>query len=223
MANRITVTALSVILAAGASAQVSWYSNEGQWSGNLVDPVSWTEDFSGFTADQSFVSSPVSIASGTLAQVGTGISFRNLVDVPLFSATDNNGTSHASLFVNGGGAGEIKIDVALSLSVPVSALSFRTWGAATSEGTTVMLYSGGSLVGTRNLSNGNNRFTGFVMTGGTVDRILFVARTTVAGTVGEGFGLDTIQASAAPVPEPGVLLGGGLALMGFLGGRRRSR
>jgi len=221
MTNRLALTALISAFAVGATAQVAWYGNEGSWTSNLVDPLSWSENFSGFGADQSFVAAPVSIAGGTLAQVGTGISFRNLVDVPLLATSDNNGTAHASMFVNGGGPGETRIDVALNLSAAVSALSFRTWGANTLEGTTVQLFSGGTLLGTRNISNGSNRFTGFVVTGNTVDRIVFVSRTTIAGPGGEGFGLDDIKASAAPVPEPGTLIGVGLALMGLLGGRRR--
>lgn len=223
MTSRLAISALIAAAAVGASAQVSWFANENSWSNNLVHPVSWTEDFSGFTADQSFVNSPVAIAGGSFSQVGTGIAFRNLVDVPPIATSDNNGTAHASMFVNGGGPGEIRIDVALNLTSAVSALSFRTWGAATSEGTTVQLFSGGTMIGSQNISNGNNRFTGFVVTGNTVDRIVFVARTTVPGTAGEGFGLDDIKASTAPVPEPGLLLGSGIAILGIVRGRKLRR
>lgn len=223
MRLRASLLTAALITAAASQAQLVWYGTRAGWDSARPATIAWSENFGGFTADRQFRTQTVAFAGGTLRQSGFNLNFRNLVDVPALATPDNNGTANASMFVNSGGPGERESVVVMALSAPVTALSFATWEAASAEGVTVSVYSGAALLGSRALGNGNGEFTGFVLgPGQTADRLTFSATTLVPGNTGEGFGLDDVSATTQPVPEPGLALGIGVALVGVLGRRRRA-
>jgi hypothetical protein len=222
MRTRAIFLPAAVLVAASSPAQLVWYGTRSGWDAARPATLAWAEDFSGFTSDRQFRTQAVAFAGGTLRQTGFNLNFRNIVDVPALATPDNNGTANASMFTNHGGPGQREAGVTMSLSAAVTALGFATWGAASSEGVTVSVYSGSTLLGSRAIGNGNGEFTGFVLgPGQTADRLTFSSTTLVPGNAGEGFGLDDVSATTQPVPEPGALLGVGVALVGLSWRRRR--
>lgn len=222
MRTRAIFLPAAVLVAASSHAQLVWYGTRLGWDAARPATIAWSENFSGFASDQQFRTQTVAFAGGTLRQTGFNLNFRNLIDVPVLATSDNNGTANASMFTNAGGPGQREAGVTVALSSAVTALGFATWGAASAEGVTVSVYSGSTLLGSRAIGNGSGEFTGFVLgPGQTADSLTFSSTTMISGNTGEGFGLDDISATTQPVPEPGALLGIGVALVG-LSWRRRS-
>src|SRR5688500_18238474 len=90
---------IAICAAAPAQAVIIFFTSEAAWSVAAGSPT-FDEDFEGFAADTSFRFAPVALDGMTIQQEGTNFDFRNFVDVPPLQFTDNNGTSHASIFVN---------------------------------------------------------------------------------------------------------------------------
>ena len=96
--DRIFVGIVLLSIATVASAAIVQYDNRGSWEG-AAGTVDLSEDFEGFNVDTSFAS-PLAIGVGSIQQELLDAGFRNFVDVPPFQFGDNNGTKHASSFVN---------------------------------------------------------------------------------------------------------------------------
>ncbi len=219
------VAAVAWGAASPAQAGILFFTDRPTWEA-AAGPLGFAEDFSGFAQDASFRTTPVALNGMTIQQLGTG-SFRNIVDAGSveedFDFTEHNGTSHGSLFTNADGAG---VRVQILFDLPNVAFGFESWIAHDTEGALLEVFDGASLLGSQALSNDFGGFLGYVLTGGdSATAALFRSETLIAGSVGEGFGLDNL--AGTPVPEPGSagLLGLGLAALSALRvlGRRAAR
>jgi hypothetical protein len=157
----------------------------------------------------SFRMAPVNVNGHfTLSQAGTDQVFRNLIDVPPFDFTDNNGTKHASLYTNFGTA-TTGTFVNMTFSTPIGA-----WGGDFSQDTLLELLNmnvnsvASAIINTYQFPDtaGATFFFGFVgQPADAVGSLTFLSRTNVAGSSGEGFGLDNVTTAAA-VPEPAAFI-----------------
>lgn len=211
-----------VVMAATVSshAAMNWHGSLVTWNA-ATGGAAMTEDFSSFAADTQFRTQSVAINGGTLMQVGTDHAFRNFIDVPPTSLTDNNGTTHASMFVDADPTSD-PTTVVLTFDTPQSDFGFETWGAAGSEGAIVSVYVGNTFLGAEVLPTGNAQFTGFeIISGPWADRVVFSSLSGNGNPAsGEGFGMDNLVYARA-IPEPATL--GIMALGAATAWRRRKR
>jgi hypothetical protein len=216
--------AVALAFTVNANAGVIFFTDEAAWNAAAGAP-SFTENFSSFAADTSFRTTPVALNGMTISQEGVNTdSFRNTVDVPPLDFPDNNGTAHSSTFTEGDAGTQVRI----MFDALNSAFAFETWEAASGEGAILEVFAGGSLLGSRALTDGSGDFLGYVLDGGdTATSVLFRSITSNSSSGGEGFGLDNLVGvnalPSASVPEPGSLALLGVALGAFGLSRRRKK
>jgi len=217
---RFRILAITVIAcsAVGANAAINWHSTLASWNA-ATGGATMSEDFSGFTTDTQFRTQSVAITGGALSQMGDDYAFRNEVDVVPTQFSDNNGTAHASMFVDGDANAT---RARLTFTVGSTAFGFESWIGSVGEGGAFDVYNGATLLGTMNITTGGGDFLGFDLTGG--DFATHVEWRSQAGNntpgSGEGFGTDN-YVYGQPVPEPTTMTLLGLGAAAIL--RRRSR
>jgi hypothetical protein len=204
-----------------ARATLTTFTSRSDWQTAVAAAglsIQYNEGFESFSSDTPFRMAPVNVnGQFTLSQAGTDQVFRNLIDVPPFDFTDNNGTKHASLYTNFGTA-TTGTFVNMTFSTPIEA-----WGGDFSQDTLLELLNmnvnsvSSAVLNTYQIPDtaGATFFFGFVgQPADTVGSLTFLSRTNVAGSSGEGFGLDNVTVAAA-VPEPTtlVLLFAGIAAL----------
>jgi hypothetical protein len=202
--NKIVFVGVLAATATLSHAVITFFNNQASWQA-AAGSLTFSEDFSGFGSDTLFRSSAVAINGGMLGQEGFDQAFRNLVDVNPQGFSDNNGTNNASMYTNASDNGNPPAtNVRLTFTSLNHAFGFSTWGAASGEVAAIDVYNGASLLGSISLTDGSGAFTGFVLDGGDVaTSVVWRSVNTVAGTTGEGFGMDDlVGVSGDPVPEP---------------------
>jgi hypothetical protein len=209
---------VSLLLGTTARASIIVFTSRPAWQA-AVGATNIAEDFSGFAIDTSFTTSPVAISGGTIVQAGAS-TFRNIVDVPPLSFPDNNGTSHASCFVNYPEGSDPGTQVRLAFTTPVRAYGFDTWVDPPLEGVDAQVYAGTTLLTTIAIAVPAGSFAGFLADAGEqITEVRLVSHSLTAGPGGEGFGLDNIAGATVPAPAAASVL----ALAGLgLARRRRS-
>ena len=182
--------------ASSVMAGVTTYSNRDSWEGAAGAPTV-SVDFEGFVADQSFQVSPVAMDGFTLQQTSGVRDFRNIIDTPPFLFTDNNGTNHASMFVEG----DEPVEATVTLDDPAKGWAAYFVGTDGGERVDLIVYlddGSSDRVQLPDISTSSEQFFGVVA--GARQKIVsirFVART-AGGTVGgEGFTMDKVLASPA--------------------------
>lgn len=217
-----------IVFASQASAAINTFTDRTAWEATLPGGAPQTvEDFEGFTQDTEFRSAPLSIAVGSIAQVGIDEGFRNQVDVAPLEFTDNNGTNHASCFVNfpeGGGAGT---NGEISFGQPVSSWGADFEGVLGGELLLVAIDANGTEVGTISPPSNTGVFMGFTATAGEqVTKVILRSQTLNPGGAGEGFGMDNIgivRDFGEPTVVPTMHPIGLMILVGFVGWITRRR
>jgi len=200
-------------IATAASAAIVQYDNRGIWEG-AAGTVDLSEDFEGFNVDTPF-SSPLATGVGTLVEEVGVDAFRNFVDVPPFMFGDNNGTKHASSFVNfieaSPGISHEPMDedtapaspdlqtfgttVRITFTNPVSAFGVDLNGVLGGELLAIDVVGAGDVVLGTLLPANNDTFLGFVADAGeSVESVLYRSQNLSPGGGGEGFGMDNIDA-----------------------------
>ena len=199
----IVVVGILVPLGSTEAAIVS-YNDRTQWEWVIGELTQVTEDFEGFSDDTEFRSALIELSIGQIGQFGDDQAFRNFVDTPSFLFDDNNGSNHASMWVDGADGFTAGTTVELIFAAPVAG-----WGADFLVGPvfemfSVDLVSPAGLVLATLGPNQNDGFLGFFADGGEeIAKLLF--RATAPGGVegGEGFSMDNATiAFSAPVPVP---------------------
>lgn len=185
---------------------------------------SFTEDFQGFTSDASFRTAPLTIGGGVIQQEGlNAANFRNFVDVAPFDLTDNNGTNHASLFVDFPEGASPGTQVRLTFASPNLAFGSDTSQGTIAEGAVLEVFNGAVLLGSQPVSNTASAFLGYSLTGGDVaTSVRFRSASLTPGNTGEGFSIDNLLGVDArnglAVPEPVPFFMGWVSLLGLLAG-----
>ena len=169
--------------------------------------ATFIEDFNTFVQDTQYRTQVVAVAGFTLQQIGDNPGeFRNLVDVHPFLQNDNNGTPHASNYVNfpeGGSPGTSVVLTMDSATLGFGGELFGAGGAGEGEELNweIQLRGGGGVVVFEAPADG---FFGVYTTENDFfTEVRFVARDLNPGAGGEGFGFDNVVGA---VPEPSVLL-----------------
>jgi hypothetical protein len=217
---------LPLVIVSTASAAIVQYDDRTSWEAAVGGPGDATEDFSSFTVDTDFRAAPVALTLGTIQQEGFDAAFRNFIDVPPLTYTDNNGTNHASSFVNSAEAGPgtppptgagnedtppdsapeqgtPATTIRVAFPGPVTAWGGDVYGALGLELLAVDVLGAGDTVLATLIPAANNTFIGFVADGGEqVTSVMFRSQTLVPGSGGEGFGLDdmAIASGGGQVP-----------------------
>ena len=211
--RQVFVGVVLVSLATVASAAIVQYDDRSAWEGD-AGTVDLSEDFEGFNVDTGF-QTPLAIGVGSIDEEIGVDAFRNFVDVPPFMFTDNNGTKHASSFVNFVEAspsishapgdeetpeptGELQTfgtTVRITFSSSVSAFGADFSGVLGGELLAIDVIGVGDVVLGTLLPANNNTFLGFVADGGeSVESVLFRSQNLSSGGGGEGFGMDNFDA-----------------------------
>lgn len=189
-------------------------------------------DFSGFAVDTPFRDAPVDLGPFTIGRSTGTSTFRNTIDVAPFMFTDNNGTAHASLFVDG----DDGLTVTLGFVPGATAFGGSFIGTVGGELLSVRLATSDGQMQVFDISGaiGNMGFFGVVADPNvTILSATFFATTSNGSPAGEGFSLDdvVVRVGAAPmappmappmVPEPASVGLLGLGVLGLLARRRRS-
>jgi hypothetical protein len=182
--------------------RVRTYGTLTSWTSAAGGPVV-TEAFTGFSSDLQFRTVTRSLAGGMrIRQTGTDENFRNEIDVPPLVFSDNNGTAHASSFVNFPEGASPGTQVVVDFTRPVRAVSFQTWGANSSEGVIVELRNGSTILETATLTDTDGAFVGFVLPRLAATSMRFRSASLTVGSGGEGFGLDNIRVVLVPPACP---------------------
>jgi hypothetical protein len=205
-----------IVSASPSPGAVITFTDRTAWLAALSQPVTFYENFSEFTVDTPFSSSPLNVGPFSLAP-NAPQGFRNIIDVPPLDFADNDGTANASIFTDFG-----ITTVLLTPDAPLLAFGGDFWGPNTNEGLDLLLTldAGPPILLVPNWAGGfgSAQFFGFTTTGG--ERILtiqFQSRNDLAS--GEGFGLDEIQGVTVPEPAALSLVLTGLTALAFC--RRR--
>ncbi|MBU0640340.1 MAG: PEP-CTERM sorting domain-containing protein [Planctomycetes bacterium] len=197
-----------------ASADITEYTSRAAWEA-AVGSADFVEDFAGFSVDTDFKYMVVDCNGFGITQTGYDYAFRNFIDVPPFTYTDNGGTTHASSYVNHAETGIDATNVEMRFDMPVFAWGARFYGAAGLELLDAQLVdSGGAVLDTLQILNGDS-FFGFVSDPMMdVATVRLVARNLSGGSGGEGFGMDDVMGAYVPEPASLSLLAlGGLVLL----------
>jgi len=211
--HRFFIGLVLLSIATVASAAIVQYDNRSAWEGD-AGTVDLSEDFEGFNVDTPFVN-PLAIGVGAISQELVDAAFRNFVDVPPFMFTDNNGTKHASSFVNhieaSPGISHAPADaetapptaelqtfgtnVRITFSSPVSAFGADFSGVLGGELLAIDVIGAGDVVLGTLLPANNDTFLGFVADAGeSVESVLCRSQNLSPGSGGEGFGMDNFDA-----------------------------
>lgn len=230
---------LALAMPAAAEAAIDTYYDRSTWLTDIGGTPDLEEDFSGFAADTDFRPEPttVTVAMGTIGQIGTDEAFRNLVEVPPFLFTDNNGTNHASCFTNSPEGANPGTMVEIVFDSPVSAWGADFYGTIGGELLSIDIIEdgSGSVLGTIAPPGVQDSFMGFIADAGEqIGSVILRSTNTDPGGLGEGFGMDDLATAAlggpgVPVQEIPTLAPVGLAALvlallaaAFLALRRRS-
>lgn len=215
MIRSATLAAVAVgFCASSATAALVFTNSLATWNAQ-VGPASASEDFQGFGSDTSFRTSAVALAGGmSLAQVGTDQSFRNYIDTNPFQFGDNNGTTHASMYVDLEGP----TGVNLTLANAADGIGFNLYGHAGGERLVLSFFDVFNNLLFTGMTAGGDGFFGFYATAGEqLGRVEFRGRGNGQFGSGEGFGMDDIVLSYAqavvPLPSAAGLSALGLTLV----------
>lgn len=213
---------LLATLTAPVQAGIIYYTDLATWQA-AVGPVSFTEDFSGFTSDASFQALPVSANGFTIQQEGFDQAFRNTVDVLPLGFSGSNGTNGLSMYTNFVEGPTAATTARFTFAQANGAFGGHSTLGGVSEGAAIDIYNGATLLGSITLDNANESFRGYQLTGGDVaTSVLFRSAGFVASSTGEGFYYDNIFAvNAVPEPSSALLLAG--SGLGLLLRRRRTQ
>jgi len=195
-----------------SEASVITYTSRVGWETAVSGSSIFNEDFESFLVDTEFRTVTVDVGHFTLRQIGTGLSFRNLIEAPPFEYEDNNGTKHASMFTEF----DSPIKVEMAFHHPIFAWGANFYDASENEKLNLdLVLDMGGVITTIPVPV-NTGFFGFVTSPQeNVGKLIFKSRTSL--TAGEGFGLDNISGA---VPEPVTVLLLGLGGLGLLRKRR---
>ena len=206
-------------------AGIVTYTSFAAWQAAVAGDAQFLEDFSEFTQDTYFETTPVAAGPLTLLQIGHDPifgDFANFIDVPPLQFSDNSGVTNAAMYTKYG-----INTVDMGFSSPVFAWGANFYGAESDELDAITLTStGGGTVGTISVTV-DTGFFGFVTSPPTgLSKITFQSQIDNPDpTVGQGFGLENVVGAytVAAVPEPKsiLLLGAGLAVMAAIICRRR--
>lgn len=213
--SALVLVSILAFLPAVADGAIVQYDDRAAWLAAIGGTPDIEEDFQGFTVDTSFRTAPLAISMGTIAQVGLDQLFRNEVDVAPFQFSDNNGTTHASCFVNFPDAGPgSETNVEITFSAPVSAWGADFNGILGGELLAVDVNGTEQTVLGTLLPTAGDTFLGFVATAGEeVDLVIYRSQNQNPGGGGEGFGSDNYAANFAAPDEPAIPTMGSLGLV----------
>ncbi|MDX1746669.1 MAG: hypothetical protein R3324_12080, partial [Halobacteriales archaeon] len=189
---------LTLLVPVVASAAIVEYTDRTAWTTAIGGSADYSEDFSGFASDTPFrpEGTTVSVSMGTLGQEGTDENFRNFVDVAPFLFTDNNGTSHASCFVNSPeGSNPEGTTVRLAFTEPMSAFGADFNGTLGGELLVIDVVDvdGTTVLGTLGPPPSQNSFLGFVADAGErAGSVVLRSQNLSPGGAGKGFGMDNL-------------------------------
>src|SRR5438477_8322704 len=158
------VMALGLSFPAAASADITFFTDRAAWESAAGAP-SFTEDFSGFTVDTPFRTSPAALNGMAIQQVGTERMAWNEVDVPPHQYSPNSGSSSALLLTNFPEGGRAGIQVSITFTGPNKAFGFDTWSGNDGEGAVLDVFSGDTLLGSQALTGGGGDLLGYVLMG----------------------------------------------------------
>jgi len=218
---RILVSVLALMVASVVPAAIVQHDDLASWEAAVGGSGNLAEDFEGFTVDTDFRLSPVDLSLGTIVQDGYDAAFRNFVDTPPFTYTDNGGTSHASCFVNAfeaatsywpaPGAGDEDTppdaqqpefvlpatNIRLTFNSAVTGWGTQLYGCLGLELLAIDVLGPGDVVLATLLPAAQDTFLGFTVSGGeVVTGLLFHSQTVSPGSGGEGFGMDDMVAQS---------------------------
>lgn len=176
------------------------FTDRSEWTA-ATTTLDFEEDFSGFLTEPEFRTAPLNANGFSIEQVGVDAMFRNFVEQSPFEFFDNNGTAHASCFVNlDPPAGNTTLRLTPSTSVLAFGADFN--GAGGNELVRIVL---NRVDGTQDIfdpaftQTGIDEFWGFVASlDEAVTSIEFEARILLSAVGGEGFGLDNVGGTFAP-------------------------
>jgi hypothetical protein len=215
--------AVGLLVGPSALAVVETYDSQAEWLAALGGPTSFSEDFEGFEFDLDFREAPVAADGFSLVQTGSNFyEFRNFIDTPAFAHSDNNGTNHASMYVNlDASVGNTGVRLQPDASLVAWSGGFSIGSLTESLDLVLNLAGGGSMTLSPDfVGGGTEEFFGFIASADmAVASIDFVARNYLGDPVGEGFGLDNVAGSFLPAPSALALL----VLGGLAPGRSRRR
>jgi hypothetical protein len=189
-----------------ANATIDFFSDRTAWE-DAAGLVSFSENFSEFSADTPFRTSPLALNGTTIQQEGTERMEWNEVDVPPLQFTPNNGSNSGLLLTNFPEDGSSGIQVRITFTDPNRAFGFDSWSANDGEGVVLDVFSGQTLLGSRALTGGSGDFLGYVVTGGDASMtVRFRSNRLSPGMIGERFYIDnlagTTVANGPPPPPP---------------------
>ncbi len=206
------------VLAARAPAGVVATQDRAEWDA-ATGGANFFEDFESFVRDEEYRTREVLVQAFSLQQFGNNQlgDFRNLVDVHPFLFNDNNGTPHASNYVNAPEGGDPGVGVRLLMEFRTLGFGGELFAAGDAEGVNWQIHLGGG-AGIETVDAPESGFFGVYTTENDyITQIDFVAREVNPGPGGEGFGFDN---AVVAVPEPAALM---LMTAGALAAIRRRR
>jgi hypothetical protein len=207
----LTAIAVTLPTFAPANAGISFYSNRTSWETAIGSP-GFTENFESFAADVDFSFGTTSLPNGfSLSHIGSN-NFRNLIDVPPIGfGNESNGTSSASIYVNG----DPPVDtVTITLDINAVAFGFDLSDVSGGGGEGSILSLSGSPAAnatSMNIASGVSGFYGFIANGGD---FINTAQLKGQGNSSGGEGLFLDNFAGVSVPEPSLFA---LAAFGPIG------
>ncbi len=183
-----------------ANANIDTYTDRSTWLTAAGGSTDFDEGFSSFGMDTDFRLVPVVATGFTIQQMGVDEFFRNYIDATPFTFSDNNGTNHASCFVNTDGATTVE----LLFDSPINAWFADFTGICGLELLDVELFfvGGGSTI-LQVCAGPQNTGFGVLSSApeGPIEKVQFRGRNNEPGGGGEGFGLDNISGVHFSVPS----------------------
>ncbi len=205
----VTVAVLGILVPALAQGAIVQYNDRASWLAAIGGAPDAQEDFQGFAVDTPFRAAALAMGIGAIGQAGLDQAFRNEVDAPPLQFTDNNGTTHASCFVNypDSGAGS-ETNVEIVFSQPVSAWGGDFNGVLGGELLAIDVDGLDRAVIATLLPAADTTFLGFVADAGEqIDLVIFRAQNQNPGGGGEGFGADNLAVVWATAPAGAAVSG----------------